>query len=245
MAPSPCIRNTDAAATYAERLSVQKIDGLEVVLNQGEKMTDANYAHIVLIVDRSGSMQSIRSDAQGAVNSFIEAQKQVPGKATFTLVEFDTQYDIVQENVDIQDANEYVLYPRGGTALLDAWGNTFNSTGEFLAGLPEDERPGKVVVAIVTDGHENSSREFTYEQIKTMTETQRNDFAWEVIFLAANQDAVAVGGQLGVAAGSALTYAATGAGAQASFASVTNYVTATRSGKKAEFTDEDRKAATK
>lgn len=209
-------------------------------------MTDSNYTHIVLIIDRSGSMQSIQSDAQGAVNSFIEAQKEVPGKATFTLVQFDTVYDILQENVNIQNVEPYTLYPRGGTALLDAWGNTFNRTGEFLAGLPEDERPGKVVVAIVTDGHENSSCEFTYSQIKEMTEKQRNEFAWEVIFLAANQDAVAVGGQLGVARGSSLTYAASGAGAQSSFASLTNAVVNYRgTGKSVEFSEEDRETASK
>jgi len=207
-------------------------------------MTDANYTHIVLIVDRSGSMQSIRSDAEGAVNSFIEAQKAVPGKATFTLVQFDNRYEVVQENVDIQDAQPFVLYPRGSTALLDAWGRTFNSTGEFLAGLTEDERPGKVVVAIVTDGYENASREFTYDQIKTMTEKQRNEFSWEVVFLAANQDAVAVGANLGVATGSALTYAATGAGTQSSFDALTHSVVSYRSGGKGvNFTDEDRKNA--
>lgn len=209
-------------------------------------MTDSGYTHIVLIIDRSGSMQTIQSDAQGAVNSFIKAQKEVPGKATFTLVQFDTDYDILQENVDIQLADEYILYPRGGTALLDAWGNTFNRTGEFLAGLPEDERPGKVVVAIVTDGYENSSREFTYKQIKEMTEKQRNEFAWEVIFLAANQDAVAVGGQLGVARGSSLTYAASAAGTQSSFASLTGAVISYRgTGKSVEFSEEDRETATK
>lgn len=210
-------------------------------------MTDSSYTHISLIVDRSGSMQSIRTDAQGAIRQFIKDQKEAPGRATFTLVQFDTEVETLYENVDIQTVaeNAYNLVPRGATSLLDAWGRTMNSTGEFLVSLPEDQRPGHVVFVVVTDGAENSSREFKVDIVKEMTERQRNEFSWEVVFLAANMDAVQVGAQFGVAAGSSLTYGATAQGTQASYAALSKAVTATRSGVKSgvSFTDADRVAA--
>jgi uncharacterized protein YegL len=205
-------------------------------------VTDSNYTHIVLVADRSGSMAMIQEDAQGSINTFIADQKAQPGRATFTLIDFDGEYRVLQENVDIQDVKPYHLSPRGGTALLDAWGRAVSSTGEFLNSLPEDERPGKVIVVIVTDGGENSSREYTAEQIKELTEKQRNVYSWEFIFLAANQDAVQVGTSYGVATGSALTYAHTGAGATRSFAAASSLVSSYRTnpGDTFSFSDEDR-----
>lgn len=207
-------------------------------------MTNPDYTHITVVVDRSGSMGMIKDDAEVATNAFIEDQKKVPGKATFTLVEFDNEYDVLVENIDIKDAPQYTLKPRGMTALLDAWGKAVNSTGEFLASLPEEDRPGQVVVVITTDGGENSSREFTQAQIKELTEKQTNDYNWNFVFLAANQDAVQVGAQYGVAAGSSLTYGANAAGTQSSFAAASGLVTQYRGGNvRATFADEDRDEA--
>jgi hypothetical protein len=208
-------------------------------------MTRSDYTHISLVVDRSGSMDAIRGDAEGAINSFIDEQKQAPGRATFTLVEFDSVVETVHENVDIQTVGKYKLRPRDMTALFDAWGRTMTKTGEFLASLSEDERPGNVIFVVVTDGHENASREFTQPLVKEMTERQRNDYNWQVVFLAANMDAVKVGAQFGVAAGSSLTYGASSQGAQASYQALSNVVTAVRSGtsKSIKFSAEDREAA--
>ncbi len=154
---------------------------------------------ITMVIDRSGSMQSIRTDAEGGINSFIEQQKQEPGEANLTLVQFDTEYEFVHSGVPIKQVPAFKLIPRGSTALLDAVGRAINETGARLAAVAESQRPGLVVFVIVTDGQENSSREFTRDQIRTMVEHQQSAYKWQFTFLAANQDAFAAGGSMGIA----------------------------------------------
>jgi uncharacterized protein YegL len=153
---------------------------------------------IVLVVDRSGSMESCRSDAEGGVNTLIEEQKKGAGEARLTLVQFDTEYEFVHQTVPIKDVPRYALIPRGGTALLDAVGKAIAQTGERLKALPEDQRPGLVVFVIVTDGQENSSREYSKAAIKKMIEEQQTKWKWQFTFLGANQDAFAEAGGLGI-----------------------------------------------
>ena len=57
------------------------------------------------------------------------------------------------------------MSPRGTTAFLDAIGRTINTIGERLDKTPESDRPGKVIVAILTDGLENASQEFKHKEI--------------------------------------------------------------------------------
>ena len=154
---------------------------------------------ITMVIDRSGSMQSIQSDAEGGINSFIEQQKQEPGEANVTLVQFDTDYEFVHSGVPIKRVPAFKLVPRGSTALLDAVGRAINETGARLAAMEEAQRPGLVVFVIVTDGEENSSREFTLDQIRKMVEHQQSAYKWQFTFLAANQDAFAAGGSMGIA----------------------------------------------
>ena len=154
---------------------------------------------ITMVIDRSGSMQSIQTDAEGGINSFIEQQKQEPGEANVTLVQFDTDYEFLHCGVPVKQIPAFTLVPRGSTALLDAVGRAINETGARLAALAESQRPALVVFVIVTDGAENSSREFTRDQIRTMVEHQQSAYKWQFTFLAANQDAFAAGGAMGIA----------------------------------------------
>ena len=55
------------------------------------------------------------------------------------------------------------------------------------------ERPSHVTVVVLTDGHENSSREWTHEAVSAAIGRQERDYSWEFVFLGANMDAVAVG----------------------------------------------------
>ncbi len=160
-----------------------------------------NLTDLTLVVDRSGSMQSIREDAEGGVNAFIERQSKEPGDALLTLVHFDTEYEFVHRAVPIDKVPPYSLVPRGRTALLDAIGRAINETGERLSAIPDADRPGYVVFVIMTDGHENASEEFPKAQVKTMIEHQQSVYRWEFVFLGANQDAFAEAGALGIPAG--------------------------------------------
>ncbi len=162
---------------------------------------------ITLVVDRSGSMESIRDDAEGGVNAFIAEQSQAPGNAFLTLVQFDTEYEFIHKGVPIQQVSRYTLHPRGSTALLDAVGRAVNETGERLAKLPAADRPGLVIFVVMTDGQENSSREFSKAKIKEMIERQQSVYQWHFTFLGANQDAFAEAGGMGMRADGVANFA--------------------------------------
>lgn len=85
----------------------------------------ANHTELVCIIDRSGSMESIRTDAIGGFNAFLEGQRKVPGTASVTLVLFDDRYELVHDAVDlakVENLTAKTFVPRGTTALLDAVG---------------------------------------------------------------------------------------------------------------------------
>jgi uncharacterized protein YegL len=161
---------------------------------------------ITLVIDRSGSMTQIREDAEGGVNSFISEQTAQPGSANLTLVQFDTEYEFLHKGTPIKDVPDFVLHPRGTTALLDAVGRAINETGERLSRLPELQRPGLVVFVVMTDGLENASSEFTKSQIKEMVEHQQEKYNWQFTFLGADQDAFAEAASMGMDRGGTANY---------------------------------------
>ncbi len=153
---------------------------------------------ITFVVDRSGSMESIRSDAEGGINSFLVQQKALPGKAVLTLVQFDTEYEFVHNGVPLGKVGYYQLVPRGSTALLDAMGRAIKETGERLAKMPEAARPGLVIFVVMTDGMENASVEYSKAKVNEMVRHQQEAYNWKFTFLGANQDAMAEAKDLGI-----------------------------------------------
>ena len=149
---------------------------------------------IAYILDRSGSMQPLQEAAIAGFNQFVQSQLDVPGDARLTLVLFDNEYEVPLDAVPIQAApklNATTYIPRGSTALLDAIGRTIKATDKRLKDLPSQEQPGKVIIAIFTDGQENASREYTAAHIGDLISLYRREKGWEFLFLAANQDAIA------------------------------------------------------
>ena len=209
-------------------------------------MSKKDYTHIIVVLDRSGSMGSIRKDMQGGFNEFINEQKEVEGEATLTLAQFDNDYEVVHSNIDVADVPNLVLVPRGYTALLDAIGRTLTTERERINAIDENDQPEKVVCVTITDGYENASHEYNRtriaEMIKNLEELETPD--WSFVFLGANMDAIAEGGSMGVRAGSSYTYAASGAGTRCAFMSLTDSMTRHRKsavGTEYSFDDEDRK----
>jgi len=162
---------------------------------------------ITFVIDRSGSMQEIRSDAEGCVNTFIREQARQPGEALLTLVQFDDEPEFVHRGVPVKQVRDYKLVPRGSTALLDAVGQAINETGSRLAKMPEADRPGLVIFVIVTDGEENSSKEFSKARVKAMIDRQQQKYNWHFTFLGADQDAFAEAGGMGIAAAGTANFA--------------------------------------
>lgn len=189
-----------------------------------------NYTKIVFIIDRSGSMERIKSDMNGGFKTFIEAQKAANfGTCDVSVYQFDHEFETVFAHKNIMDSISYNLVPRGGTALYDAVGKTILKVGADLATMDESERPDRVLVAIITDGEENSSDEFDAEKVKKMITHQTDVYHWQFTYLGSNQDAWEVGKGLGVAAGSTMTYANNARGVRGSWSSLSEAVTTYRS----------------
>lgn len=151
-------------------------------------MTDTSKTLIVAILDRSGSMRGRERSTEEGFDELISKQKSEPGTAHVTLAQFDDQYEVVYADKPIEEVPPLKLEPRGMTALNDAIGKTVTDIGAQLNALPEDQRPGLVIVIVMTDGHENSSREFTAAQIKDLIKQQEDVYGWKFIFLGSGID---------------------------------------------------------
>lgn len=178
---------------------------------------------IICIVDKSGSMESIRSDAAGAFNAFIRDQKKVKGDAKLTLILFNHNYWMVT-NAGSLDAipalNEATYIPEGNTALNDAIGKTLINVGERLSNTPEDQRPSKVIVVILTDGKENHSHLYSTSQIKEMIKHQQEKYSWDFIYLSASPDAFADAKAYGIHEHLTANFAHDAAGIRSAYASI-------------------------
>ena len=206
-----------------------------------------NYTHIAVILDRTGSMESIRDDTIGGFNAFLDAQKVQPGLATLTLVQFDSQdpYEIVHQFrplVEVPALTRETFVPRASTPLLDAMGRGINDLEKSLADRPEDEKPSRVVMVFITDGQENASREFRKDQIEKMIKEKQEKSAWQFVFLSADLAAIGDALATGVSAASAIAFDRNRGGVTAAWASLSKSVASYRSGRKEDvsFTDEDR-----
>jgi len=159
---------------------------------------------IVFVLDMTGSMETLKADTIGGFNNFVNEQKQGSGEATMSLIVFNSsEYRKVFENKKIENVKpltEKEYRPSAMTPLLDAIGRTINEVGNRLDKTPENDKPEKVILVILTDGEENSSREFSRDKIFEMINHQRDKYSWEFIFLGANQDAFLEAGKLGIRA---------------------------------------------
>ncbi len=138
-----------------------------------------NPIKIVMLLDSSGSMNVLKNETISAYNKFVASQKELDGSATFTLYDFGSAVD-TQQTVDIskvQDLNAFSYRPSGGTALYDAIGKAISV---------EVKNGSSGIIAILTDGEENSSKLFKKEQVASMIKEAEESNGWQVIFLGAN-----------------------------------------------------------
>ena len=185
---------------------------------------------IIFIIDKSGSMSHLANDTIGGFNGFIESQKD-DTKTTLTTVLFDTSWRLLHDGVDIYEVKpmtnkDYIA--GGGTAMLDAIGETINRVQDRHDELGS-EKPDNVLFVITTDGEENSSRKFTKSQIEKMIKHQTNGHGWEFMFLGANMDAVKEATSIGISYDRAVSYDWTTCGTDALYSTVTAAACATKS----------------
>ncbi|TYR74703.1 VWA domain-containing protein [Rossellomorea vietnamensis] len=175
-----------------------------------------NLTEVVFLLDRSGSMAGLENDTIGGFNGFVKRQEQLDGKTVITTVLFDDDYEVLWQGKPAETVKltEKEYYVKGCTAMLDAIGKTIAEVGHRLFQTPEGERPGKVIFAITTDGHENASVEFSYEKINEMIRHQREIYNWEFIFMGANIDVVQEAENIGILAESAYEFEASEEGVE-------------------------------
>jgi len=187
---------------------------------------------MAIVLDRSGSMSTLRDDAIGGFNTLLADQKKAPGEALLTLVQFDHEYQIVHDGKplgEVPPLNAQTYVPRGQTAYLDALGRTIESVGAKLSGMPDADRPARVIVVVITDGLENASVEYTAARVQALIEQQRNQYSWEFAFIGADEKAIDQAQLLGINKTS--HYAKTSTGTQQAYAGASSSLRRYRSGK--------------
>jgi uncharacterized protein YegL len=175
---------------------------------------------LVFILDKSGSMSGLEADTIGGYNSMLAKQQEVEGECRITTVLFDNNYEILHDRIDIRAVRAITKkeYKVGGsTALLDAIGRTIHKIGNAQKHTADDYRAEKVMFVIITDGEENSSREYSAEKVKAQIERQKAKYGWEFIFLGANIDAVQTAGRFGITPDRAIDYLADSEGTELNF----------------------------
>lgn len=171
----------------------------------------AERSDLIIILDRSGSMEQGRADHEGGLRSFVRDSQALAGDLRLTFVRFDSNdpCEVVFEARPIREVkqDDLILVPRGGTPLLDAVGESLTRFGTF---------PGPVICMVITDGQENQSLKWTKDGVQKLVK-DREAAGWKVLYLGANVDEFAEAGALGVGAFSALGYVATTGGINSAY----------------------------
>jgi len=212
-------------------------------------MTEKNMStYVAMVVDRSGSMERIRDDTIGGINTFLEDQKKDPEGILFTYAQFDDYYEVVYDSmpiIEVPAITRETFQPRGMTALLDAIGKTINRVSSYIAVQDDADKPQKVVLVIVTDGHENSSREFKPDAILELIESKQNNEDWQIVYLAANQNAIKEAQAYGIRGTTVMNYTSGPIGVGNAYIACSNAIKTSRTtGGSIVFSEQDRYCST-
>ena len=160
------------------------------------------YTYIGCVLDHSGSMGQGGKieEARNGFNVFLEEQQKLEGEADIRITIFDDKIETIYKGPVEKSPNltRENFYPKGMTAYYDALGDTIITIGEELSNKPENERPSKVIILVITDGLENSSKEYSGYTIEEMIETQKNTYNWEFVFMGADESSIEDAKQFGI-----------------------------------------------
>ncbi|KNC84297.1 hypothetical protein SARC_03458 [Sphaeroforma arctica JP610] len=213
-----------------------------------DRILDARHTVLCLVVDRSGSMASMMNQVHISINNYLDEQRRTNIsdnlKTSVILITFDAMIETLWNGYNL-DESRYVsaanVQPRDGTALYDAIAEGINRTVEFIQGLPKT--PFKVVMFILTDGEENSSKQWSKNEIASQIKNlNRAPYNWEFYFAAANQDAIFSGLQLNIPYAQCITFAGQG-GIQNAFGATGKAHTRMRRGQSKAYTNEEKTSA--
>jgi len=162
-----------------------------------------NLTEIIVIIDKSGSMNSLKSKTIEGFNEFIHDQKKLKDDAILSLIFFSSpnREQIIYDSINIKNVPELTdkdYTPVGTTALYDCLGKTIKSVNKKIKNTKKEDRPNKVLFVIITDGFENSSKKYTKKDILDKISKMENKKDWSFIYLGANQDSFAEGSKIGI-----------------------------------------------
>ena len=190
-----------------------------------------NLTEIVFILDRSGSMAGLEDDTIGGFNAMVEKQKKEQGEAVLSAVLFSDGSRVLYDRVDIRKVEPMTdrQYRVGGcTALLDAIGGAVHHIANVHKYAREEDRPGKTIFVITTDGMENASRAYSYDEVQRMVKHEQEKYGWEFLFLGANMDAISAARSFGIRADRAVRYRRDSAGTALNYSVVSETVSRVR-----------------
>lgn len=166
-----------------------------IIFNKGKKTSTGGKTTVVhLLVDQSGSMQSMRQSTVDGINEYINTLKEDGGKYKVSLTMFDSdmnnklRLNKPWNNIYIDDVPELKLNdynPAGGTPLQDAFCMTLK--------MLKDRKDEKYLFVVLTDGYENTSKEYSADDMKKLKKKLEEKDNWTFVYLGANQDAFATG----------------------------------------------------
>lgn len=202
-----------------------------------------NKVALAFTIDRSGSMCSMNpAEICGSLNTVIKDQIATGKEILVWFSTFDDKYKMVHQNINAKNVTitKDQIEPRGLTALYDAMKNTITSVGEDLAAMTD--RPGKVIMVILTDGEENASKNTNRSEVMDMVKEQQEKYSWEFMFLGANQDAIGNGAALGIGQNASCNFDYSEQGCENVLRTASSAINRTITGEtpRIEFTDEER-----
>lgn len=218
---------------WPEPTFLRGLDGqwrrIQEVPLKGISMEKLPITHVIMIVDKSGSMAHLAEDVRGGFNQFVEDLRDKAGRFRLSVTLFDTECQTLCIAAKLRDAprlTEVNYQPGGFTALLDAVGKTVYEF-EQKTTIAKDER---VLVVVQTDGQENASQEYRVEQIRDLITAREASDTWSFLFLGAGPKTWAQAGSMGFATANTVSTQHTNSGTRSTYRGVTQAAGAYASG---------------
>jgi Mg-chelatase subunit ChlD len=145
---------------------------------------------VVFVLDRSGSMNDIKSDTIGEYNKYVRGLQEhaLADQVRFCIVQFNATVEKgrIHSMKNVHPLSDATYVCHGSTALFDAIGATIKAV-ESVLGLKLHYRP---LIIIMTDGQENASKEWTNRQALFTLVQEKQALGWQFLFLGANEDSI-------------------------------------------------------
>ena len=214
---------TDSGVAELVKLGVMTPDEARaIIFNKGKKTSEGGKTTVVnLLIDQSGSMQHTRQSTVDGINEYINTLKEDGGKYKVSLTMFDSdgegklRLDKPWESIYIDDVPKLKLEdynPSGGTPLQDAFCMTLKDI--------KDRKDEKYLFVVLTDGMENTSKEYTADDMKKLKKSLEAKENWTFVYLGANQDAFATSAAYGFTTQNTSNFNATDKGVNLAFVSL-------------------------